>query len=128
AGVLDRCDTSLSCSDPAVSGSGTCVADPVANACTMATALTASVTVASVGAGYPSYFAGSCAASGGPEYVYSLVLAETSDVYLSTDDPSTNFDTMLYVRSNCTNSATELACNGDISGRSEEHTSELQSR
>lgn len=57
---------------------------------------------------------GGCGGSGGPEVAYELVLAEEASVVAEITVAS--WDTVLYLRTDCDDPATELACNDDYSG------------
>lgn len=57
---------------------------------------------------------GSCGGSGGPDLAYELVLAEEAAVVA--EITAATWDTVLYLRSDCGDPATELACNDDYSG------------
>lgn len=50
---------------------------------------------------------------GGSEVVYTLVLTEARALFLTTDFPETDVDTVLSVRSDCQAANTELGCNDD---------------
>jgi cysteine-rich repeat protein len=57
---------------------------------------------------------GSCGgSSSGPEAVHRYRTGARADVLLSTIDVVTDFDTVLYVRTDCALASTELACNDD---------------
>lgn len=51
----------------------------------------------------------------GTEAAYIITVAEAETIVATTDDPATTVDTVLYLRRNCTNSTSELACANDIS-------------
>ena len=55
--------------------------------------------------------AGSCAVSNGPETVYSFTAPAAGIMCARTFGSS--YDTVLYVRTNCTDAASEVACNDD---------------
>ena len=71
-----------------------------------------SVTGTTVGAG--SSYEASCVTSTSSEVVYSFTLTETSSVTFSTG--GSTFDTVLYLRSDCDDSADEIACDDDGDG------------
>jgi len=58
----------------------------------------------------------SCGGSGGRDLVISYTPASDGILYVSTDDPLTDFDTVLHVRTTCGDDMTELACDDDSGG------------
>ena len=57
---------------------------------------------------------GSCHRAGGHEVIFELVLEQYSRVIFETLHPEANrYDTTLYIRSDCSNPETEIACNDD---------------
>jgi len=112
-GVTNRCERGARCV------SSTCVADSAALECSEATTLDLSGGSASVTAttyGYAAdWYTGSCgyAPTGQPEHVYTFTTAGPVDLVASTDDPATNFDTYVYLRS-ATCDGTEVACADDV--------------
>lgn len=119
AGVLSRCAADLRCD----ATSGTCA--PTSPELTCAAALDLSADLADGAAAVSGtllpfdadYFFGACAydmAAGRPEHVVRFDVAAASALTASTDDPaSTTFDTVLYLRADCTGT-TDLACNDDV--------------
>ena len=61
--------------------------------------------------GYLDDYRGSCAGSG-PDRVYSMRVDETSTITAT----ATGFDTVLYIRTRCAESESEVACNDDGGG------------
>jgi hypothetical protein len=64
--------------------------------------------------GTPSNLSGSCGGSGG-EIAYGIVIDQPTVLVATTDLPTTVADTVVYLRSTCSQPATELACNDDAS-------------
>ena len=94
---------------------GVCVLD-LESTCTNPTILpaisvpgTAYVTGNTQGKG--SNYSGSCGSAGGEDVVYSFTVTESVTATFSTD--GSNFDTVLYVRSDCANSSTIIDCDDD---------------
>ncbi len=112
-GVTNRCESGARCSN------GTCVADSAALECSEATTLDlsgGSATVTATTYGYAAdWYTGSCgyAPTGQPEHVYTFTTAGPVDLVASTDDPATDFDTYVYLRS-ATCGGTEVACADDV--------------
>jgi hypothetical protein len=64
--------------------------------------------------GYPSGITGSCGGTG-PEVILRLTLTTPTAFEMRTDNPGTNFDTVLYVRqAPCDSAAAEIGCNDDL--------------
>ena len=57
-----------------------------------------------------------CGASGGHDLVISYTPSGDGILYVTTDDPLTDFDTVLHVRTTCGDDATQLACDDDSGG------------
>ncbi|MBI5501917.1 MAG: pre-peptidase C-terminal domain-containing protein [Deltaproteobacteria bacterium] len=60
-------------------------------------------------------YVGTCAADTDRDRVYYVVVPAAATVGFTTCDPGTNYDSLLYLRSACLDSGTELACNDDDS-------------
>ena len=56
---------------------------------------------------------GSCGGNGG-EDVYLFTLGAVADLLITTNNPMTTLDTVLYVRTVCDDTATEVGCNDDV--------------
>lgn len=127
-GYQEACDATHACRSPMVCSTGTCEvfgdalavcesATPVTIATPTDTATTATVTGVT-GAGYGQYspVCVTGAGSAGAETVYAIeVPTGTFDLLVTTDLPGTGAtDTIVYVRSACPDSGSELACNDDI--------------
>ncbi len=112
-GVTNRCESGARCV------ASTCVADSAALACSEAVSLDLASGSASVTAttyGYAGdWYTGSCgfAPTGQPEHVYTFTTTAPANLVASTDDPATDFDTYLYLRS-ATCDGTEVACADDV--------------
>jgi cysteine-rich repeat protein len=52
-------------------------------------------------------------AGGAADDVYSLTVTEDTTVIVNLDNPGTDYDTVAYVRQNCTDPGSEIACNDD---------------
>ncbi len=64
--------------------------------------------------GYPSQQTGSCGGTG-PEVILALSLTQPTSLEIRTDNPGTDFDTVLYVRlAECSSAAAEIGCNDDL--------------
>jgi len=71
--------------------------------------------------------AGSCTDGiGGSETVYAITPDQDGLISASTDSGLTDFDTVLYVLSECGNTGTELACNDDIDAQGGNYSSYLE--
>src|SRR5262249_47761595 len=106
-------------------------------ACSGATVVTAGAAMSDmVAATAPDLFEGSCfyAPTAGGEKVYKVVvpaltagqtgydiIASTGDT--TTYDGATMLDTYVYIRTNCGNPATEVACNDDIDAAGNDYRS-----
>ncbi len=92
-----------------------CVADPacVVDLCDEPTPLTTEGSFTGTTAGESQFTAGGdCAGDGrGPEALYVLTVDVETPVCLTTEGSA--FDTVLYVRSDCRDTDTQLACNDD---------------
>lgn len=86
---------------------------PLPGTCAAPIALAGSGSYAVGTAGLPATEAGSCGGSTGPEAVFLVTLAGTSDLHVDTEGSS--IDTVLYVRSGGCAGA-ELACNDELRG------------
>ncbi len=78
--------------------------------------------------GGPSTLSSPTCGGGGAEDVYELRIASPKVVTATTNNPATSatLDTVLYVRSaDCTDAASELACNDDAMGVTATHNSSL---
>ena len=64
--------------------------------------------------GMPSNVTGVCGGAGG-EVAYEIVITRPSVFVAHTDSPNTAANTLLYLRSDCLDGTTELACNDNIS-------------
>jgi hypothetical protein len=109
ADTRDRCNGNLACTSGACMPS-TCA---VQQAFTGAGPFTATVNTTAA----TNLHAGGCGQGGdgglrAPEAIFTVdVATPMSDVVVSTDDPATDFDTLVYVRSSC--DAGEVACDDD---------------
>ncbi len=66
-------------------------------------------------AGETADFGGSCSNGNVAEYVFSFVAPETATYLVSTINPGSDYDTLIFAFSDCENaSSTELACNDDF--------------
>jgi cysteine-rich repeat protein len=59
---------------------------------------------------------GSCVDSGAPELVYTVRPTQDMRLEVSLDHPGTSYDTGLYVRTDCLDRTSEVACNDDAQG------------
>ena len=106
-GSLNGCMPEHACSE------GQCV--PVG--CEVGAEQTGSFTIASSTGGSVSLHAGTCGVGGdggqrAPEAIYLLTLVNpVTDVLVTTDTPSTSYDTLIYMRRGC--SGPEVACDDD---------------
>jgi hypothetical protein len=64
------------------------------------------------GGSWSNDYAGTCGGSRA-EQVYYYVVSATTTTTFTTCDSVTDYDTLLYLRSACTNTATQTACNDD---------------
>jgi len=67
----------------------------------------------------------SCSSLGSTDVTYSFTAASDGPVVVSTDHEGTEYDTVLYVREDCIDPATEIACNDDIDSKKSSASSEL---
>jgi hypothetical protein len=107
------------CAHELVCDAGTCVtSSDAAGACAAAPLLNSSTVTDTVSATDPDRFEGSCVfLPGGGERVYRVHLASgTNDLVASTTSVSTTLDTYVYLRRDCGDPGTELACNDDGGG------------
>jgi hypothetical protein len=58
-------------------------------------------------------FSGTCGGLGG-EIIFHFVLASAGDLRVTTDHPETVLDSVLYVRSTCLTTSSELGCNDEV--------------
>ncbi|MCP4868398.1 MAG: DUF4215 domain-containing protein [Proteobacteria bacterium] len=58
----------------------------------------------------------SCGSDGSPEVAFVFTAFVTGPVVFTTNNPGTDFDTTLYVRSSCADADTEITCDDDIDG------------
>jgi hypothetical protein len=114
--ITDRCAVGSRCV------SGTCVADSAALACSEAVDLTAGLAGGPVilvdhTAPYEGdFYAGTCAADADasfPERIFKFDVSAASDLDVSTDDPTTDFDTYLYLRKDSCDGM-EVGCHDDV--------------
>ncbi len=74
-------------------------------------------------------FTGSCevnAQGGSPDAIFVFTPSATGTYTVSTEDPSTDFDTLIYAFTDCENpTGTEIGCNDDIDFAAEITTSEM---
>ncbi len=91
-----------------ISGGGTCDAP---------SPLGPGITLGSTANG-ESNFEGTCGTSSAKEIVYRLDVPARQRVSIEVDP---RFDAVLYLRKDCTDSGSEVACNDDVSGRSPSH-------
>jgi len=139
-GYHEACDAMNACRSPMLCELGICeVFGPARTVCDTAITLTIetpTTTATSVrqtgttGAGLGQYLP-TCVEGQGPigaERVYAVdVPAGAFDMLVTTDLPgSGSTDTILYVRSSCPDSGTELACNDDISGSNPQSSVEIR--
>jgi hypothetical protein len=122
AATCDGSACGISCDTGFVAQGSTCVGGACSASCELgATAVTPP------GRRFPgttsgvSTAAGSCGGGSAPEDVFRLVLAVTSDVFITTH--GTSFDTVIYMRRGCCGA--ELACNDNADGRSTSMLSQL---
>jgi hypothetical protein len=121
-GGLSNCASPNICGDPTGGTNYTCMAEDsyVTGMCAAATPLVSGVSVSgSIAFEKFSAFEGNCAfAQGLGETLYTLVLAERSDVVLSTDNGATTADTVVYVLDTCSQTGAELGCHDDVAAGS----------
>ncbi|MEZ4366880.1 MAG: hypothetical protein R2939_11395 [Kofleriaceae bacterium] len=88
-----------------------------ANACSNAPAVVEFTGATATGTipGVASNLMGSCGGEGA-EVVYEILVTEPQVLVASTDVGGTAIDTVLYLRSVCQDTATEIACNDDAGG------------
>jgi len=125
AGVTSRCADGFRCV------AGTCSTDSAAVACGQATVLdvsSGSATATATTFAYAAdWYQGSCAydpAAALPEHVYKLSIPAGADLVASTNNPATDFDTDLYLRSSTCDGA-EIACADDVDPENHNLTSTL---
>ncbi len=71
--------------------------------------------------------AGSCTDGiGGSEFVYSVTPDTSGLISATTDSGLTDFDTVLYILTDCGDTGTEIACNDDIDGQGGNYSSYLE--
>jgi len=93
---------------------GACVPDgPPADACDAVRPIVAMGAHEGTTVDYPSVHRGSCAGNG-PEAAWAFAVNGAGCIRLDTD--GSDFDTVLYVRTDCADPATELDCNDDALG------------
>lgn len=118
------CCTDCGCAGSMICAANTCVPDPAAgDSCADVAELraTGSYSVPGTTEGATDDYMGGCADEGGaPDRVYSITLAEPTWVQAQV----TGFDTLLYVRSDCADPASETMCDDD-SGPPEHHGSRV---
>ncbi|MFO0684229.1 MAG: hypothetical protein U0234_19405 [Sandaracinus sp.] len=125
-GIGATCDDTHLCAAGLACTSGACIVTAAATtACmraqdlvipTPTTGATSTTVSYNIGTG-AGVFEGSCAPTAGKESIYHLVVpAGDYDLLVTTDIPATTSDTVLYVRSACTDGTTELpmGCNDDV--------------
>jgi hypothetical protein len=61
-------------------------------------------------AGLMNVTQGSCGGATAGEQVYQFTIAASTGVTITTDFPATDFNTAIYLRSDCTNAGTQLGC------------------
>jgi hypothetical protein len=71
------------------------------------------VVTGNIGTGQSSLVSQGCNGTG-VERVFQLHLDEARAIQISTNFPETTLDTVVYIRSACTDSGTELGCNDDV--------------
>ena len=101
------------CAPDQVCQGGACVGDPVGDACEQPTALDALGTVGANNEGAPAGQRGSCGGGGG-ELVWAYTAQQGGCLQLDTEGSA--FDTVLYVRTDCGDAATQIECNDDSIG------------
>ena len=112
AGLTDECRGELVCT------SGQCAVTAAAQAaCSAAPTVADTMTLADTLNPLAGNFESSCAFSRGlDDRVYRVVLARQSDLIVTTDvmPSGAALDTAVYLRTSCTDPATQLACNDNI--------------
>ena len=67
----------------------------------------------------PSFYRGGCDTAGadGPEVVFTFTITATTSLHISTVDPGTSFDTILFLRAgDCDATGAEIDCDNDVAG------------
>ena len=112
AGLTDQCRGELACTN-----SQCAVTAAAQSACSGAPTVMDSMTLLdSLGTAQGNFESGCAFSRGLDDRVYKLVLARSSDLVITTDvmPSGMNLDTLVYLRTNCTEPASQVACNDNI--------------